>query len=201
MWFFVLKITLLCNAGLMLDNGTDVLLVDVPNRQCPPFYCLPEETWKQILLQEKPYERICGLCFTHNHPDHCFMGAVRKLLALRDELPVFLPEKHGEAGTINMNGFEISYGRIPHAPLDGNEPIHTVLLIRAGEKTVYITGDANADASLHRGFLQNKKVDAAFWISTYLSKSETRTLLQDISEKNFIYHMPEKQTDKTEKIK
>ena len=191
----MLKLTLLCNAGIALDDGTDILLVDVPNMPAPPFYCLPEDVWLEILKKVPPYDRVKGFIYTHSHADHYCPWAVKKYCSIWPDTPVRLPRECETAGELSMGGFRICYWAIPHAPLPDGVPPHVVVWIEAGEKSVYVTGDAEIDLQAHQRFLNGRKADCALWNAKYLSHAETRKLMQESAKQNLIYHMPADRPD------
>ena len=191
-----MKLTLLCNAGLAVESGDNVLLVDIPNQEIASFYRLPDELWQKILDREPPYDKICGFWFTHDHPDHLDRKRMKAYLARWPKTPVFLPGEMTRGGNVHMGPFSIEYHRMDHAPITGAPP-HVVTLIGDGKHTVYIAADAALDAERHRAVLGERHVDAAFWNSMYLSYPETRTLLRETAEQNFIYHMPAQRPDGT----
>ena len=72
---------------------------------------------------------------------------------------------------------------------------HFVLLVSKGGKSIYVTGDASPELDAHRAFLHGRKVDCAFWNGQYLSRPETRTLLHDTTNQNYVYHIPVDEKD------
>lgn len=184
-----MEISLLCSAGLAFTYEGQTLLVDVPNGLCEPFQRMEDSLWQKILHRETPFDHISGIYFTHDHPDHCDHERLDAFRRLYPEIPVFFPDG-SEGGTIVMGPFVISYSNFPHAPLNEPVPPHVVTWIRAGEESVYITADAVPDVERHYAFLKGRKASFAFWTSMYLSQPQTRMLLRDAAEKNFIYHMP-----------
>ena len=189
-----MKLTLLCNAGLALEAENAMLLVDLPNQAFPPFYALPDDLWERILDREPPYDRVCGFWFTHDHPDHCDLDKVRAYQQRWPEIPVFLPEEKMVRGTVNIGPFRMEYRRMPHAPIP-DPPPHVVTWVTAGERSVYLAADAVLDADAHRAFLKGRKADGAVWNSMYLSRPETRALLRETADRNFICHMPAQRPD------
>lgn len=185
-----MTLTVLCNAGLALTCEGKTLLVDVPNCDLPPYYSLPEETWSQILALQEPYQGLCGLYFTHNHPDHCDMEKVQALKQRHPEIPVSVPEDYEEKGTLHWGPFHIEYQSAPHTPLPFKEPPHRITWIHAGETQVYVAGDAVLDPDVHRAFLQNRVADIGIWNSMFLSRPETRILLKEAARETHIYHLP-----------
>lgn len=186
----MLRGTLLCNAGLALEYENALLLVDVLNRASGPFYGLPKETARKLQALEPPYDRLCGLYFTHTHPDHCDLEAAARFRAAWPQIPVFLPEDHPETGTLAMGSFRLEYARFPHAPMPQETPPHVVTWIQAGERTLYLASDAALDCDAHRRFWNGRRADAAFWNAMYLSRPETRALLAEGAKRSYIYHMP-----------
>lgn len=192
----VLNITLLCNAGLAFRYNDEILLMDLPNGKYGEFYPLPEETRTEILSHVPPYDNVVGIYYTHTHPDHCALDFVAAYREKWPAVPVFLPEEHSEEGQVEMGSFTIEFQRIPHAPIPGAPPM-VMTLVRAGERMIYVASDAELDCERHRAFLHGRRADAAFWNSMYLSKEDTRKLLQDTAKKNYIYHMPVDHEDHT----
>ncbi len=190
-----MEITLLCNAGLAVAHRGVTLLVDVLNGDIAPFHALSEELWQKILNHEPPFSSICGLCFTHDHPDHYNRDRVDAYLARWPGTPFFLPHSHTEQGTALMGPFSICYGSICHAPMEEETPPHAVIWITNGDQSVYVAADAKPDPGEHIKFLQNKRADAAFWNAMYLSQPQTRQLLRDVAVHSYIYHMPAENPD------
>lgn len=185
-----MNITLLCNAGLMLEQDGQVLLIDAPNSECPPYYRLSDREWADICA----YKTIIGLYFTHDHPDHYDRTRADQLLAEHFDIPVFLPEDSSSEGTLTMGPFELSYRSVAHAPLP-QAPAHVVTWVKAGDMTLYLPADAALDAAPHRQFLGGRKADIGIWNAMYLSRPETRALMHDAARKNYIYHMPLEKDD------
>lgn len=189
-----MQITVLCNAGLALSYEGNTLLIDAPNETIAPFCQLDDDEWNRIINHEPPYNQICGFWFTHEHPDHYSKEKISAYLNRWPETPVFVPQKEVR-GKFCIGPFVIEYQRFDHAPMDVPVPPHVVTLISAGNRTVYIAADAKLDVEAHKSFLKGQQVDIAFWNSMYLSRPETRNLLQSAAKQNYIYHMPETRPD------
>ena len=191
-----MEITLLCNAGLAITHEGKTLLVDIPNSAFPPFAPIPPTEWEKILKREGDYGSVCGLYFTHNHPDHCDMQMLQNYKERWNEVPCFVPQDStAHSGSLVMGPFVISYMRLDHAPMNVPTPPHVVTWIRAGEKSIYIAADAKLDCDEHRCFIKGRVADAAFWNAMYLSRDETRRLIGETALKSFIYHMPQTEPD------
>lgn len=190
-----MDVILLCNAGLAFSYEGKTLLVDVPNCTLPPYAPLAPGEWDRIMERKPPYEHLCGLYFTHEHPDHCDMDKVRAFREKWPDVPCFIPKENAGQGTLVMGPFIISYEELDHAPIDAPTPPHVVTWIKAGAASIYIAADAKLDCEQHRGFLKGRVASAAFWNAMYLSRTDTRRLLRESAQRSFIYHMPEVEPD------
>ena len=191
----MIRITSLCNAGFAMEYEGQILLIDITNKPYGPYYGLPEETWIQIYKKAKPYDCVCGMYFTHDHPDHCNKEMLQQYAARWPEVPIFVPEENMTTGTIRYAPFELEYQIFPHAPMLHAVPPHVVTWLRVGEKSVYLAADAALDVQQHRVFLRGRKADLAIWNAMYLSRPETRQLLRETADRNIICHMPKERND------
>lgn len=88
-----LRVTLIANAGLLLQYHGITLLVDgIYGREGHPFSNLSTAVWQQMLDGEKPFESVDYLLFTHTHPDHFSPSMTSTFLKRRQVKGVFLPE-------------------------------------------------------------------------------------------------------------
>lgn len=184
-----MKITLVCNCGLLIEAGGAALLIDAPNGKLPPFGQFPPQALQALLAAQPPYDHLAGVCFTHRHADHYDAAAVERLRAARPDVSVLLPE--GEQGAFAAGAFTVEYAQTPHVPVPPELMLpHWSLLVRGGGRIVYVTADSVPDAALHRALLAGRTADAAFWNSQVLAHPETRELLNTCARRNFIYHIP-----------
>lgn len=190
-----MRIMLLCNAGLAIESENEILLVDALNVTEQPFVGISDESWEHILNRKSPFDRVCGLYFTHLHPDHCDVRKVKQYQSKWPDIPCWIPDETTQHGALHFGSFVVEYGRVSHAPMDEPLPDHVVTWITAGEKRIYIAADAALNTEPHREFMGGRTADAAFWNSMYLSRQETRSLLADTTARNYIYHMPEENPD------
>lgn len=180
-----MRITLLCNAGLLLEQDDQILLIDTPNGNCPPFYEIPDSRWGEI-VDEK---RIVGLYFTHCHPDHYDPAKVEQFCMNNPHVPVFIPEEGMADGKITMGDFEMEYRLMPHAPIL-QPPPHVVTWIRTKDESIYLPADAELDPVPHRSFLRGRTANIGIWNAMFLSRPQTRELMHEAACRNYIYHMP-----------
>ena len=182
-----MKITLLCNCGLLMESGTDQILIDGINRESMDFYVLPTDEYEKMRTAQPPYEVLPALFFTHRHSDHMDTRRVKALLQERGITETAAPAP----GVRQVGCFTVTSVPFPHTPIPvGGEKLHCVLLVEAEGKLVYVAADAAPDVKRHREILAGRVADAAFWNGQYLSYPETRELMQEYSKRNYIYHNP-----------
>lgn len=187
----LLTARLLCSTGLAFRCGTSTLLVDVLNGSYGSFYRLPRETAAAIISGAPPYDCVDGLVYSHLHPDHYDQADNAAFLRTHPGVPAFFPTIDTPPhGVLRMGDFTVEYQYLEHAPCDYTWAKHYVLLLSAGETTVYLTTDAALDPAAHLAFLAGRQADYGFWNAMYLSRPETRRLLRRCARKTYIYHMP-----------
>lgn len=112
-----MKITLICNCGLALESGGQTLLLDALTQELPPFYRTPEKTRREIIAGEGEYASVCGLLFTHLHPDHFDREAAEEFSARHKNALVYIPSRREPAPeTLSIGSFTVELHRVrPHA--------------------------------------------------------------------------------------
>lgn len=96
-----LRVTLVANAGVLLEyDGTTLLLDGIYGPEGHPFSNLAPRVWQAMLAGEPPFERIDYLLFTHAHPDHFSPAMTLEYLRRRPVKGVFAPDTRtvGESG-------------------------------------------------------------------------------------------------------
>ena len=191
-----MRITLVSSCGLVLEQDGQTLLIDALNKQYRCYYGLPPETFAKMLAGEPPYNAICGILFNHAHPDHYSASRAEQLCAA-SAAPLFLPQPDTpEQLVMHFGPFTVECRRFPHIPVPGLADIpHAVYWISAAGKTVYVTADAQIDTGRHRAILHKRRADIAFWNGQYLSRPETRELLLEAANRNYVYHIPVDEKD------
>lgn len=188
----MLKLTALCNAGVLLEYDGKSLLVDAIAHDFSGFTGLSSEEYYKILQSEPPYSQLCGVFFTHCHPDHFYRPGLEALQKDRLSCVFFVPDaKTFSSGCIQAGPFSVYYYETPHMPQNFSSVRHFVLLISAGKEWVYFAADAVVDADLHRQILGNRALDYIFVNPVYLTNPSMRSFLCSLSPKHiFIYHIP-----------
>ena len=187
-----MRAELLCSCGLLLEHQGSRILIDAPNGSLPPFYEFPDTEMQRLLDGTGIYSGLCGVLFTHLHPDHYDERRVNALLGKNVGLTAFLPDwSMPETVSLAAGPFAIECRRFPHMPAPKFPSVaQYVLLVTADSQSVYITADGVPDAQAHRCVLHGRRPQLAFWNSQCLSYPEMRTLLREETQQSAIYHMP-----------
>ena len=88
-----LRVTLVANAGLLLEyRGTTLMLDGIYGPENHPFSNLTPEVWREMKAGEGPFEKVDYLLFSHAHPDHFSPEMTLEYLKARKVKGVFLPQ-------------------------------------------------------------------------------------------------------------
>ena len=101
-----MRITLVSSCGLVLEQDGSALLIDALNKQFRCYYGLPPEVFAKMLAGEPPYDAVCGVLFTHAHPDHYSASRAEQLRAACGA-PVFLPQPNTPERLMMQLAFEL----------------------------------------------------------------------------------------------
>ena len=108
-----MKITLICNCGLALESSGQTLLIDALTQELAPFYRAPEKTRREIIAGEGAYASVCGLLFTHLHPDHFDREAAEEFSARHENTLVYIPSRREPAPeTLSIGNFTVELRRL-----------------------------------------------------------------------------------------
>lgn len=88
-----MKITLICNCGLVFSSGETCLLIDALTQELAPFYRAPESVRQEIVTGTGAYEKTCGLLFTHLHPDHYDKEAAQAFAQHHPDATLYIPNR------------------------------------------------------------------------------------------------------------
>ena len=111
-----LRVTLIANAGLLLEyQGITLMLDGIYGKEGHPFSNLRPEVWRRMLAGGPPFEKIDYLLFSHAHPDHFSPEMTMEFLRHRTVKGIFLPQ----TGSVTDSGLTayLKEQRIPCVPL------------------------------------------------------------------------------------
>lgn len=195
----MLRITILCNAGILLDYGGQTLLIDGICQSAFGFYGLQDRDFGDMMQGAGAYSALRGVIFTHCHPDHFDETRVELLRSRLPDCTFWVPDEDKlSSGCIQCGPFSVYYYETPHMPQDYSQVRHFVLRIEVGGLLLYVAADAALDVAMHDKLMGPKRYDCVIVNPVYLSTAETRTLLQKRAPRRIVvYHLPGDKADQT----
>ncbi len=187
-----MKITLICNCGLVFSSGGELLLIDALTQELAPFYRAPEPVRQEIVTGTGAYTTVCGLLFTHLHPDHFDREAAQAFAAYHPNAVLYIPNRRElPPECLSVGCFTVELHRVRHTQVAGyGKSTVDTMIVSAEGKHVYVSSDAAPEVSLHESVLRGQSVDAAFWNGEMLLYKPEREALCRFASQNFIYHIP-----------
>lgn len=187
-----MKITLICNCGLVFSSGGELLLIDALTQELAPFYRAPESVRQEIVTGTGAYEKTCGLLFTHLHPDHYDKEAAQAFAQYHLRAALYVPNRRElPPERLTVGSFTVELHRVRHTQVAGyGKSTVDVMIVSAEGKRVYVSSDAAPEVSLHESVLHGRRMDAAFWNGEMLLYKPEREALCRFAAQNFIYHIP-----------
>ena len=187
-----MKITLICNCGLVFSSGGELLLIDALTQELAPFYRAPESVRQEIVTGTGAYEKTCGLLFTHLHPDHYDKDAAQAFAQYHLRAALYVPNRRElPPERLTVGSFTVELHRVRHTQVAGyGKSTVDVMIVSAEGKRVYVSSDAAPEVSLHESVLHGRRMDAAFWNGEMLLYKPEREALCRFAAQNFIYHIP-----------
>lgn len=187
-----MKITLICNCGLVFSSGETCLLIDALTQELAPFYRAPESVRQEIVTGTGAYEKTCGLLFTHLHPDHYDKEAAQAFAQHHPDATLYIPNRRElPPERLSIGSFTVELHRVRHTQVAGyGKSTVDAMIISAEGKSVYVASDSAPEVSLHESVLHGRRMDAAFWNGEMLLYKPEREALCRFAAQNFIYHIP-----------
>lgn len=187
-----MKITLICNCGLVFSSGGELLLIDALTQELAPFYRAPESVRQEIVTGTGAYEKTCGLLFTHLHPDHYDKEAAQAFAQYHLRAALYVPNRRElPPERLTVGSFTVELHRVRHTQVAGyGKSTVDAMIISAEGKSVYVASDSAPEVSLHESVLHGRRMDAAFWNGEMLLYKPEREALCRFAAQNFIYHIP-----------
>ena len=218
-----LRVTLVANAGLLLDyNGTTLLVDGIYGKEGHPFSNLSHQVWQDLKNGQAPFDHVDFLLFTHAHPDHFSPEMTLEYLKCHPVKGVFAPRTSWVDGCgltsflneqkipcawlseeTDRTGFRITPDitvrafRTRHLDKQFEKVRHFCYLITFGEKKILLTGDldyVNEDLSRLAGLrLAGAFVNPLFFAALCHGKFFRGNLETDHL---LVYHIPFREDDK-----
>ena len=187
-----MKITLICNCGLVFSSGETCLLIDALTQELAPFYRAPESVRQEIVTGTGAYEKTCGLLFTHLHPDHYDKEAAQAFAQYHLRAALYVPNRRElPPERLSIGSFTVELHRVRHTQVAGyGKSTVDAMIVSAEGKSVYVASDSAPEVSLHESVLHGRRMDAAFWNGEMLLYKPEREALCRFAAQNFIYHIP-----------
>ena len=187
-----MKITLICNCGLVFSSGGELLLIDALTQELAPFYRAPDSVRQEIVTGTGAYEKTCGLLFTHLHPDHYDKEAAQAFAQYHLRAALYVPNRRElPPERLTVGSFTVELHRVRHTQVAGyGKSTVDAMIISAEGKSVYVASDSAPEVSLHESVLHGRRMDAAFWNGEMLLYKPEREALCRFAVQNFIYHIP-----------
>ena len=187
-----MKITLICNCGLVFSSGETCLLIDALTQELAPFYRAPESVRQDIVTGTGAYEKTCGLLFTHLHPDHYDKEAAQAFAQYHPRAALYVPNRRElPPERLTIGCFTVELHRVRHTQVAGyGKSTVDAMIVSCEGNCVYVASDTAPEAAIHEGVLRGRKVDAAFWNGEMLLYKPEREMLHDCADRSFIYHIP-----------
>ncbi len=200
------------NAGLFFyRNGTGILVDGIYDGGEVGMSPMPEQ-WKQDMLQCRGlFERTSGLIFTHLHPDHYNKALTEQYLAelKKQGKRIFCYGPGWEYNNVTikdlgdgMECFQIGTAEIITRQTihDGEiwrKDFHNSLLIKMGDESFFIAGDAELFETDADAFLQyTDEVQMAFVNLYQLNGKTGQDCLAKIQpQRVMLYHLPYEEDD------
>jgi len=193
-----MKLTYICNQGILLEENGAKLMIDAPTR--PESYepkhrylCTTEAQNRRIELGSAPFDGLEAMLFTHSHGDHFWDEAVAERLsrdarvqacvpysdtqllsALRqrafENLHWLHPDSMGLPREFIFGPFHVTAFPTRHIGTMFADEVHFAYLVRCGEHRVFHAGDTIPNEALYaRLALAQSGVTLAVLPFTYVS--------------------------------
>lgn len=189
----MLRMTAYCNSGVLLEYNGHSILLDGLSADYSGFVGLSSADYVRIVEQTPPFDRLCGLFFSHRHPDHFDPKRVEQLKKQLPDCLFFIPDQNiSQNGCIQCGPFSVFYFETPHMLPQEPEGCHVSFLIKAGTDRIYFTGDADSLPVLPQDSQCTCMADYMVANYTWVTAESTRALLSRIPlTKLFLCHLPE----------
>lgn len=222
-----LKLTYLCNAGVMIEDAQHKLLID--------FFCVSNKNGlyrpldpsilESIQSGQPPFDRVQFLMFTHDHDDHFSADLTSCILENKQDINIistnqiierinYMQGAANDCGTsdfkitasqsIYFNSLSITIYPLLHSGAKYKEDQHLAFLINLNGKTVFHVGDASVDESNYNALnLNETDIDLLIAPFPYVGTPSGHKIIKDFikPKKIAVVHLPRPEADKEGWIK
>lgn len=204
-----IKITLIANAGVLVEHNDVGLLVDgIHHEDGHPFSQVSENDIKLMRQGLGIFDNLDYLLFTHEHPDHLTPQYVSEFIRQRSVKGIFLPNEHDGSTSLTLLLNQIQKIGIPYwtLGLETGETKRFVLaddlivtaigtrhmgpqfasikndcfLLTLAGKNLLFTGDADHVAQYFKNALSKVALDAVFVNPIFYHNSNGQKIINEI---------------------
>lgn len=216
----MLTVTLLANAGVLIDTGGLRLLADgLYSDTGHTFSTIPDDMQARLTAGKGEFANIRYLLFTHLHPDHFDRHNISEFTEKNGVLGVFFPsedspgfemkefiaeqndnEAHPAPLTLNKgealriitgDDIEVTAFCTGHIGIQYSDAPNICYLLKADGKTLLITGDADNDIMGFAPAAACGSLDAIALNPLFMQSKRGAELLRTLQVKQVIlYHIP-----------
>lgn len=195
------KLTLVCNAGIVLEIGQTVIWLDVlHDDKTPRFSSVKPELADRIIDGDAvPPPDI--LFYTHYHRDHYSQGLTERALAKWPHAQLILPREdfpgrqlvlEDEQQAFSFRGIHFRFGKLTHQGADFAHIPNYGAIINAGGFRILTAGDCTVDSDDLETFVGQEHIDLAIMGFPWVSRPEGRKIIDDriCPDRLVIFHLP-----------
>lgn len=199
-----IAVTLSANAGVAIcAQGCRVWVDAVHDRKIPGFSTVTPQL-KRAMLGSEAFQNPEHILFTHCHPDHYSHDLTLAAAAIWPKAKLYLPEQVFPEQTL-MSGqtcwvsheLSLSFIRLPHAGEQFANVIHYGVILRIGDKNVFLSGDCDVANPALAQALAGEKIHLAIlnfpWITLKKGREFIKKYLPEA--KLLLCHLPFEQDD------
>ncbi|QGY38929.1 MBL fold metallo-hydrolase [Pseudodesulfovibrio cashew] len=215
-----IDITLVANAGVLIEHNGIGLLVDGMHSEEGPFSKVPGADLELMRRGQEPFANLDYILFTHEHPDHLTPGLVLNHVRQRPVKGLFLPnERHGsqtlgslleyaEEQAVPHRTMSLEPGETREFKLSGDLSVTAIgtrhmgpqyqavrndcLLLSLEGMNLLFTGDADHVAAYYELPLRGVTLDAVFVNPLFFHNADGQAIINEIFQPRhvIVYHMP-----------
>ena len=195
------KITLVCNAGIVLEVGRTVIWSDVlHNNKAPRFSTVgPELADKVIDGGTVPGPDL--LLYSHCHRDHYSRDLTERALTKWPQAQLVMPREDfpGKQQLLNQEeqewffrGLRFRFGRLTHQGEQFADIINYGTIINANGFRILMAGDCTVDTDELESFVGQEHIDLAILSFPWVTRPSGREAIDEAirPDRLVIYHLP-----------